>query len=426
MQEELERLKASLQSEKEKLQEIINERDKLKTLYNEKLFALQAALADKRTIEAKFPKLDSPEHLSLENHARMESMLAFGIGDGGENVSIRNSVNNSQTIRKLQEDLKIYTNELQASKDTIKSLLKEKLLLEQKIQIFEKKKKDEISMMINNYEDKRQNFALKITEFEQKLVSTAEVLRVAESTIATRNIEIDALHDNLKELQELRDMKEDIDRKNEQTALILKRQGSQLAELEALYKEELVLRKRYYNIIEDMKGKIRVFCRLRPLNEKEIAEKKKNVVFSVDEFTVEHPWKDEKSKQHIYDRVFGQNDSQEDVFADTKYLVQSAVDGYNVCIFAYGQTGSGKTFTIYGSESHPGLTPRATAELFRLVDRDSSKFFFSLKVYMVELYQDTLVDLLLQKNAKHVKLEIKKDSKVILMMSILHDANFLV
>ncbi|PKU61966.1 hypothetical protein MA16_Dca027187 [Dendrobium catenatum] len=55
-----------------------------------------AALADKRTIEAKFPKLDSPEHLSLENHARMESMLAFGIGDGGENVSIRNSVNNSQ------------------------------------------------------------------------------------------------------------------------------------------------------------------------------------------------------------------------------------------------------------------------------------------------------------------------------------------
>lgn len=42
----------------------------------------------------------------------------------------------------------------------------------------------------------------------------------------------------------------DIDRKNEQTAAILKMQGAQLAELEALYKEELVLRKRYYNIIE--------------------------------------------------------------------------------------------------------------------------------------------------------------------------------
>jgi hypothetical protein len=32
---------------------------------------------------------------------------------------------------------------------------------------------------------------------------------------------------------------------------------------------------------------------------------------------------------------------------------------------------------------------------------------------MVELYQDTLVDLLLPKNMKRLKLDIKKDSKVI-------------
>ena len=57
-------------------------------------------------------------------------------------------------------------------------------------------------------------------------------------------------------------------------------------------------------------------------------------------------------------QVFAPETAQAKVFQETKYLVQSACDGYNVCIFAYGQTGSGKTFTIYGSDSESGLTPR--------------------------------------------------------------------
>lgn len=41
-----------------------------------------------------------------------------------------------------------------------------------------------------------------------------------------------------------------------------------------------------------------------------------------------------------FDRVFGPDSTQEQVFADVAQLVTSALDGYNVCIFAYGQTGA--------------------------------------------------------------------------------------
>lgn len=70
--------------------------------------------------------------------------------------------------------------------------------------------------------------------------------------------------------------------------------------------------------ISDMKGKIRVYCRLRPLSEREIAEKERDALTASDEFTIEHPWKDDKAKQHIYDRVFNSDASQKDVFEDTK------------------------------------------------------------------------------------------------------------
>uniref|UniRef100_A0A0E0G752 Kinesin-like calmodulin-binding protein n=1 Tax=Oryza nivara TaxID=4536 RepID=A0A0E0G752_ORYNI len=361
----------------------------------------------------------------LMEKTRLETRLKSGQGQESSNrtgvsgnyferdtLPTVGTVNNSiEMLAKLEEELKSCKKELDASKELSKKLTMENNLLDQKVQRLERAKSEEKSNMERVYEDECCKLKSRIAELEQKLESRTRSLNVTESTLALRNAEVDTLQNSLKELDELREFKADVDRKNQQTAEILKRQGAQLIELENLYKQEQVLRKRYYNTIEDMKGKIRVFCRLRPLNDKELTEKDKNIVCSPDEFTVAHPWKDDKSKQHIYDRVFDANTTQEEVFEDTKYLVQSAVDGYNVCIFAYGQTGSGKTFTIYGSENNPGLTPRATSELFRVIKRDGHKYSFSLKAYMVELYQDNLVDLLLAKNATRQKLEIKKDSK---------------
>lgn len=97
------------------------------------------------------------------------------------------------------------------------------------------------------------------------------------------------------------------------------------------------------------------------------------------------------------------------MFQETKRLIQSAIDGYNVCIFAYGQTGSGKTFTIQGSPEMPGLTPRSIEELFMLISKMTT-FDVKLKCYMVEIYKGELKDLLIPKTTKdRPKLEIKQD-----------------
>jgi len=81
------------------------------------------------------------------------------------------------------------------------------------------------------------------------------------------------------------------------------------------------------------------------------------------------------------------------VFEETKGLAQSALDGFNVCIFAYGQTGSGKTFTMAGSNDLPGLKPRFIRELFIIAARTKISFDYDFSCYLVEIYQDQLRDL---------------------------------
>lgn len=146
----------------------------------------------------------------------------------------------------------------------------------------------------------------------------------------------------------------------------LKEATSELDIVATKYKEEQVKRKRLLNELEDAKGKIRVYCRIRPFSrtEKEDAEKFVPCFKINDEMSITVGHIKNRMKDYQFDSVFGPESTQDEVFEDTKRLIQSAIDGYNVCIFAYGQTGSGKTFTIQGSNEMPGLTPRAIVEMF--------------------------------------------------------------
>jgi len=168
----------------------------------------------------------------------------------------------------------------------------------------------------------------------------------------------------------------------------------QLQRLEEQFADEQKQRKKLHNQILDMKGTIRVFCRFRPMVKRETEAGDIEVLKRADAFTARLQRGDE-SKPFQFDSVFNTSSTQEDVFADCRELVQSAVDGYNVTIFAYGQTGAGKTHTMYGSSSQPGLAPRAIHEVFNVINRESKQGkSFKVKAYMVEVYKQDILDLL--------------------------------
>ena len=92
------------------------------------------------------------------------------------------------------------------------------------------------------------------------------------------------------------------------------------------------------NELEDLKGKVRVYCRIRPFSkrEKEDPERFIKCYQKTDEMSLTVGGQRSRPKDYNFDSVFDADSTQEQVFEDCERLIQSAVDGYNVCIFAYG------------------------------------------------------------------------------------------
>ncbi|KAJ1417113.1 P-loop containing nucleoside triphosphate hydrolase [Sesbania bispinosa] len=186
--------------------------------------------------------------------------------------------------------------------------------------------------------------------------------------------------------------------------------GAEYELLKRKYLEESFERRRLYNEVIELKGNIRVFCRCRPLNESEIANGSTvNFESSAEELQVICP--DSSKKQFKFDHVFRPDDNQEAVFAQTKPIVTSVLDGFNVCIFAYGQTGTGKTFTMEGTPEHRGVNYRTLEELFRISEERQGIVKYELLVSMLEVYNEKIRDLLAENSTEPTKkLEIKQSA----------------
>ncbi|KAJ7014880.1 hypothetical protein D5086_003608 [Populus alba] len=201
---------------------------------------------------------------------------------------------------------------------------------------------------------------------------------------------------------------------------------NRLEDAELKIVEGETLRKKLHNTILELKGNIRVFCRVRPLLPEDSP--------GADGKDVSYPTTTEALGRGIdltqngqkysftFDKVFMPDSTQEDVFVEISQLVQSALDGYKVCIFAYGQTGSGKTYTMMGKPGNleqKGLIPRSLEQIFQTRQSlQSQGWKYEMQVSMLEIYNETIRDLLSTKDSSRT--EYGSNGK---QYAIKHDAN---
>jgi kinesin family protein C1 len=195
-----------------------------------------------------------------------------------------------------------------------------------------------------------------------------------------------------------------------------------IAELarEKLIKEETE-RRVLFNKYQELKGNIRVMCRVRPvLDDSEGDEARMSfpddktsseIVLAGPEERSSLGTVSRKNYPFEFDRVFIPGTQNDEIFGEISQLVQSALDGYNVCIFCYGQTGSGKTYTM---SSRDGMIPKATHMIYETINKLKEKSWeYTMEGSFVEVYNEELNDLLASSDrnsdGRSRKLEIRHD-----------------
>ena len=378
------------------------------------------------------------DQLERERRAKEEAMGLLGIDDedgrGGGGGAISKEVMEAarkvdlERIASLEADLK------KASEKASQDMLQLSKRLETKENMLHEAK----SKLSTMRDDLVQSMGAQEEEVNDMRKEHEEALASVKKELQEQQLL------RLSQITELNEAKLSAENATKQQAILLekiktndakiKEASGLLANNERLHKAlaiETERRKTLHNKIEDMKGRIRVYVRIRPLSQKEIgngsteackAESKKTALILPDPEK-----KGDIAKTWDFDSVFSGDvaagNTQENVFRDTSYLITSAVDGFNVCIFAYGQTGSGKTFTMFGAggvgggigkdgkvDPLTGLAPRAASELFRVLKEREASSDVAVSATMYELYNDAVVDLLAPADksvGKKPKLDIK-------------------
>ncbi|ROI27739.1 Kinesin-like protein KIN-14E [Anabarilius grahami] len=339
-------------------------------------------------------------HLARAEMGKVQEMLeAFQEKKEPENTSEeKDSSNSDATLDGAQARLEILKDNLLKREREIS------MFMEEQERVTDTVKQSEYSRLLSAVIQQAHHVYAELTEAKQQFDQMAEdnlkiLAEIKESLGQTGEESSQKSHEELEDAQQ---KMAELQVADESQASLLHHQVIQVA-------LECIRAGAKPNVI----GKIRVFCRIRPLTLAEQARRGQTIVACLDDYSVilETP---RGPREFQFDKIFNSDCTQEEVFIESSGLIQCAIDGFNVCIFAYGHTGSGKTFTMVGDRDrrNPGIIPRTFTKIFEIIQDNESKFEFKVSAYMLELYNDRLQDLFVSPaEAFSNRIEIKRDRK---------------
>ncbi|KAK6170341.1 hypothetical protein SNE40_018754 [Patella caerulea] len=279
--------------------------------------------------------------------------------------------------------------------------------------------REELSTVKHKYSEEKQ-FRSQVSSKAQKFKHEIDHLRKDLSTVQSVAAELpQQFEHHLLQASSIVQHHKTLHQSQSSSLTVLQNEMSQLQtalkDITDRHNKEKKRRQGLHNLLMELRGNIRVHCRLRPLMEFDCGTEDQATLGKPGSKSevVAHCYDDEnicvKTSKHNkvfeYERVFNPTEDQPVVFDEVQPMLTSLLDGYNVCIMAYGQTGSGKTHTMLGSHNnddynpcetmHPdeGVIPRATRELFRLIE-EKPVGSHTIEVSVVEIYNNDIKDLL--------------------------------
>jgi len=376
------------------LQEKLLQKDNIIKSKDNEISSLQIEINNSRAIQVDKSQLENQMSSLTEQITSLELKLSNSKTESNKILQKEINELNNRNNKRIEE--------LQAKAEAEKEEMME--AMSQEIEEIENTKKEEFLQLTN-----------KITNLENSLVQLSKSKQILESNY-------NKIYNNLQQLIKVHKLisnqtKVELKEMNQSIAMLfggalmrrLRGVDEQMNTINNRYKREMQERKRLHNLVQELKGNIRVFMRCRPPTTKELEQ------FGPDALSVTFPNPgevkvfNEKNREKVweFDEVFGVDSTQEEVYKDVADLVISVLDGFNVCIFAYGQTGSGKTFTMSGPPDNRGVNTRALNDLFERSQLRSKEYHDVISVSILEVYNEDIRDLLVDPSSQE-KLEVRQ------------------